>query len=237
MSKIYGYCRISTKQQNIERQVRNILDRYPDAVIVREVYTGTKVIGRHEFKKMLGNVKSGDTIVFDEVSRMSRNAEEGYELYMELYGKGVNLVFLKEPEIGTDRYKDAMERQIVRTKTGKKATDKLLNAISDALQEYMQDLSRQQIADAFARSQAEIDYLHKRTKEGMETARLNGEQIGQRSGNTWETKKEKKAKKRIRELSRSFEGSLKDSDVWKLCGISRNSFYKYKRELIDEING
>lgn len=38
---IYGYCRISTKKQNIERQVRNILAVHPDAIIVREVYTGT----------------------------------------------------------------------------------------------------------------------------------------------------------------------------------------------------
>ena len=43
---IYGYTRISTKKQNIERQVRNILAVHPDAIIVREVYTGTKFQGR-----------------------------------------------------------------------------------------------------------------------------------------------------------------------------------------------
>ena len=37
--QIYGYCRISTPQQNIERQVRNILTAYPTAHIIREVYT------------------------------------------------------------------------------------------------------------------------------------------------------------------------------------------------------
>lgn len=42
---IYGYTRISTKKQNIERQVRNILAVHPDAIIVREVYTGTKFQG------------------------------------------------------------------------------------------------------------------------------------------------------------------------------------------------
>lgn len=40
---IYGYCRISTPRQNLERQVRNIKAAYPDAVIVREIYTGTKM--------------------------------------------------------------------------------------------------------------------------------------------------------------------------------------------------
>ena len=61
---IYGYCRISAKQQNIERQVRNIEREYPNAKIIKEVYTGTK-INRIEFNKLLKVVKQGDTIVFD----------------------------------------------------------------------------------------------------------------------------------------------------------------------------
>lgn len=40
----FGYCRISTKRQSIERQVRNIKEKYPDTVIVTEVYTGTSII-------------------------------------------------------------------------------------------------------------------------------------------------------------------------------------------------
>ena len=68
---IYGYCRISTPRQNLERQVRNIRNNYTDAVIVREIYTGTKVQGRKEFTKLLKKVAKGDTLVFDSVSRMS----------------------------------------------------------------------------------------------------------------------------------------------------------------------
>ena len=74
---IYGYCRISTAKQNIERQIRNILSVYPDAVIYQEAYTGTKLYERKEFDKLLKRVKSGDTIVFDSVSRMSRSADDG----------------------------------------------------------------------------------------------------------------------------------------------------------------
>ena len=39
MGKIYGYVRISTKKQNMERQIRNIQKEYPEAVIIKEVYT------------------------------------------------------------------------------------------------------------------------------------------------------------------------------------------------------
>lgn len=90
---VYGYCRISTPQQNIERQVRNISDAYPSAHIVREVYTGTASQGRRELDKLLHVVQAGDTIVFDSVSRMSRSAEEGCALYETLYKRGVNLCF------------------------------------------------------------------------------------------------------------------------------------------------
>ena len=51
--QIYGYCRISTPRQNIERQVRNIAAAYPTAHIVREVYTGMACQGRRELDKLL----------------------------------------------------------------------------------------------------------------------------------------------------------------------------------------
>ena len=99
-----GYARISRRTQNIERQIRNILAAYPNAKLYTEAYTGTKIEGRTEFNKMMKDVQPGDTIIFDSVSRMSRNAEEGVELYFELVEKGVRLVFLKEHYIDSDVY-------------------------------------------------------------------------------------------------------------------------------------
>ncbi len=114
---VYGYCRISQKKQNIERQVRNITAVYPTAVILREAYTGRKIDGRKEWEKLNRTVRAGDTIVFDSVSRFSRNAEEGFELYQNLYNKDVDLVFLKEPQINTETFKRALERAIPMTGT------------------------------------------------------------------------------------------------------------------------
>ena len=73
----YGYCRISTKKQSIDRQIRNIQEHDKTANIIQEVYTGTKQ-DRPEWNKLYKNIKAGDTIIFDSVSRMSRNAEEGF---------------------------------------------------------------------------------------------------------------------------------------------------------------
>lgn len=71
---------------------------YPTAHIVQEAYTGTSIL-RPEWSKLYRILKKGDTVVFDSVSRMSRNAEEGFSLYEDLYNKGIQLVFLKEHHI------------------------------------------------------------------------------------------------------------------------------------------
>lgn len=81
---IYSYCRISTAKQSIDRQIRNIKAEYPTAHIVQEAYTGTSIF-RPEWLKLYRVLKAGDTAVFDSVSRMSRNAEEGFALYEDLY--------------------------------------------------------------------------------------------------------------------------------------------------------
>ena len=69
-----------TKKQSLERQIKNIKEAYPNAVIMEEVFTGTKVYGRKVFTQLRGVVKEGDTIVFDEISRMNRKEAEGFEL-------------------------------------------------------------------------------------------------------------------------------------------------------------
>ena len=128
--QIYGYCRISTPQQNIERQVRNILAAYPTAHIIREVYTGTTYQGRKELDKLLHIVQPGDTIVFDSVSRMSRNSDEGCQLYSELYARNINLYFLKEPHINTETSRQTIQRQIsTQLQTGNAATDSFVSAV------------------------------------------------------------------------------------------------------------
>ncbi len=220
---IYGYCRISKAKQSIERQIRNIKATYPEATIVQEVFTRTRM-ERKEWMKLYGKVKSGDVIVFDSVSRMSGNAEDGFAAYEELYGRGVALIFLKEPHINTDTYKKALESNIDLTGTN-------VDYILEGVNKYLMSLAKEQIRLAFEQSEKEVEDLHQRTKEGIETARLNGKQIGQRKGAKLNVKKANEAKEVILKHSKDFGGSLDDSEVIKLAGISRNSFYKYKREL------
>jgi len=223
---IYGYCRISTSKQSIERQQRNILSMYKDAILINEIFTGTKIYERKEFNKLLKQVKAGDTIVFDSVSRMSRNAEEGFKLYVELYNKGVELVFLKEQHINTSTYKKALTNNIQLTGTD-------VDFILEGINKYLLALAKEQIKIAFNQAEKEVQDLHQRTKEGLITAKLNGKQIGQKKGVKLTTKKSIKAKKDIIKYSKDFKGTLKDVEVIKLLGIARNTYYKYKKELVE----
>lgn len=221
--KQYGYVRVSTKKQNIERQIRNIKSEYPSAIIIQDEYTGTKM-SRPMWDRLMRNIKEGDTIIFDSVSRMSRNAEEGFAVYEKLFRDNIDLVFIKEPQINTRTYKKAMENSVPMTGT---AVDYILEGVN----RYLLELAKEQIKLAFERAEKEVEDLHQRTREGIETARINGKQIGGISGVKLTTKKSIEAKEIIRTHSKDFGGTLSDAECIKLAGISRNSFYKYKAEL------
>lgn len=231
---IYGYARISTKKQSIERQIRNILSVEPEAKIFQEAFTGTTT-DRKEWNKLQKVLKPNDTIIFDSVSRMSRNAEEGCIAYEQLYNNNINLVFLKESHINTEVYKQSIQKQInIQLETGNAATDKFINSIITALNDYTIDLAKEQIRLAFEQSEKEVQDLRQRTREGIETARQHGKQIGQKEGTKLTTKKSITAKAEILKHNKDFGGSLNDIDTMKLTGLARNTFYKYKRELKEQ---
>lgn len=99
------------------------------------------------------------------------------------------------------------------------------------LNNYFRKLAEKQIRIAFDQAEKEVQDLHQRTKEGIQTAKLNGKQIGQRKGNKLTIKKAAPAKEIILKHSKSFNGTLSDIECIKLTGLSKNTYYKYKAEL------
>ena len=232
---IYGYARISRKTQDINRQIRSISEAFPNAVIFQEAFTGTvRSTSRPEWSKLYKKVRSGDTLVFDSVSRMSRNAEDGIKVYFELFDRGVNLVFLNERHIDTSAYKKALENSGIKvdlSDENKTAENTLIKDIVEALNRFMRSKASDDIIKAFEQSEKEVKDLSKRTKGGIETARINGKQIGQQKGRKLTTKKSIESKKLIQQHSKDFDGTLDDACVMKLTGLSRNTYYKYKKAL------
>ena len=224
MSKIYGYCRVSTKSQKLERQIDNIGKAYPTAILFKEKFTGTKIDGREEFNKLLSKVKGGDTIVFDSVSRMSRNADEGFNLYEELYNKGIELVFLKEPHISTSTYKKALQNNVTMTGTN-------VDYILEGVNKYLMALAKEQIRLAFEQSEKEVKDLQQRIKEGIANSPKTQ---GIEQGRKLITKKSIEMKDRMKRHLKDFGGTDTDKQFMQENKISRNTFYKYKREIVEE---
>ena len=133
--------------------------------------------------------------------------------------------------------KPATTGQKLLTDCGQNRPLTTVDLILNGINEYLMRLAEKQIEIAFEQAQKEVDDLRQRTKEGIETARINGKQIGRVTGRKYVTNKEIEAKKQIIKYSKDFEGTLKDIDVIRLIGIAKGSFYKYKRALFDERKG
>lgn len=132
---IIGYARVSTRGQlkeghSIEVQTRNILDRYDDAEIRVEQYTGT-TMDRPIFNKLIEDLKQGDTLVVTKLDRLARNTVEGISIVQKLFNKGIsvhviNIGLLENTSMGkffltTLLAVAEMERNTIieRTQTGK----------------------------------------------------------------------------------------------------------------------
>ena len=222
---------MSTKHQRIARQITNITELYPKAIIIREFYTGTKQ-DRPNWNKLIEQIKTGDTIVFDSVSRMSRNAQEGFKDYKMLYQQGIHLVFLNEPLINTSVFDSTKSNLLsIQVETGNEAVDNFFKGNVRLINDFLMALAEEQIKAAFEQSEKEVTDLHSRISQGMREAKRNGVHIGLTKGTTLTTKKSVECKAIIKKHSKDFGGSLEDPDVIKLCGCSRNSYYKYKKEI------
>lgn len=233
--KIYGYVRISTKKQSVDRQIRNIKRAYPTAIIIVEEFTGTS-LDRPKWNKLLRMLQVGDTIVFDEVSRMSRNAKEGFETYKRLFESGIDLVFLKEPHINTESYRESMKSVFdMEIQSGDPDADELINSIMKAVNRFALCKIEKDIYRAFEQAQKEVDYLHQRTAEGIAVARINGKQIGLKKGSKLVTKKSIEVKPLIKKYNRAFGGPLNNEETIRQLGIAKMTFYKYKKEIIEEL--
>lgn len=227
---VYGYCRISTPKQSLTRQVQNISKFCPKATIITEIWTGTKQ-NRPKWQELFKRLRPRDTVIFDSVSRMSRNADEGIKEYMDLFDRNVTLVFLKERHIDTERYQKALDNSNIEL-----TDNKIANEFLKATMNVLKMLAADQIQCAFNQSAKEVDDLKARTAEGLRGAKEKGKRIGQAQGAKLTVKKAAPAKEVILKHSKSFGGTLNNKECARLANISRNTFYLYKRQLKAELS-
>ena len=142
-----GYARVSTPKQKLKRQIENLKSAYPEIIVVAEVFSA-KTDNRPRWQKLLRQCRNGivEKIVFDEVSRMSRDAESGFATYKELYDLGIEIEFLKEPHINSSVFRDACKNNInVDTSSMDDETARLLNTVLSGVNDYMMAIAEKQI--------------------------------------------------------------------------------------------
>lgn len=135
---IFGYARVSTEQQNLDRQI-DVLNKYGVDIIFNEKMTGTKR-NRPELTKLLDRMTEGDTVVIESLSRLGRSTKDLIELTELFEQKGVHLVSLKE-SIDTS------------TSTGKLLFT-LMSAIAQFERDVIADRTREGLRAARARGKA-----------------------------------------------------------------------------------
>ena len=129
-----GYARVSTQDQNLDRQLDNLRAAGCERIF-NEKMTGTKA-DRPELKTMLLTLRSGDVLVIDSFSRLSRSTKDLLQLVEQLTSMGVHLVSLKEN---------------LNTTT---ATGKLMLTMLSALSQFERDLIAERTVDGLKAARA-----------------------------------------------------------------------------------
>lgn len=94
---IYGYCRVSTKHQNLQRQIDALIKYGVNSrFIFTDKYTG-KTLDREGLNELLSVLKSGDVLVIKEIDRLGRNRKETKELIISLVKQDIELICLDMP--------------------------------------------------------------------------------------------------------------------------------------------
>ena len=221
--KIFGYCRVSTIKQKLERQEQNIKEVYPEAILFREEFSG-RTLDRPQYILLRQIASKGDKIVFDSVSRMSRNAEEGYQEYMTFWENGITLEFLNEPHLNTDfftRQLKSMEFNV--------DVDKTFEPLIEGIKKTLQNIIKGQIKIGFEQSEKEVNDLSKRTKEALAVLKEKGKELGRPKRRIPETIKKDIIENYI--LSRKKKGK----DFMEVYKISKPTFYIWLREIKGEM--
>lgn len=224
MCNVYGYMRISTKEERGKQQYtrqEQALNRYEKetgeefVLVFKEDQSGKTFKNRTQWKKLESIVQSGDCIVFKSIDRFTRNVDEGLEKYMDLMQKGVTLCFLDNPTLSTDYMKNLLNIAA--------------NQEDRIAKESLTFIARILLIAELDRAEKERQTISKRTKDGMAARKAEAEAAGKE----WHAgRKTGQVDKLTPELEADIalyltDRSVKGTDIMKKHNISRNTLRKY----------
>lgn len=146
---VYGYARVSHRDQNEARQIRELEKQGPDRIFTDK--RSGKDFDRPEYKKLVRKLKRGDLIYVKSIDRLGRNYEEIIEQWRVITKKkGADIVVLDMPLLDTRIGKDLL---------GTFVSDMVLQILSFV-------------------AQTEREAIKERQREGIEAAQLRGVKFG-----------------------------------------------------------
>ena len=221
MGDYYSYKRISTntERQNFNRQIKS-LERYAAEHNIEylleftEEKSAKSFDDRPEFKKLDKLLHAGDAVVFKDLSRFTREAENGYKKYMEWLARDINIIFIDNPTISSDYIKQMTaiaQNQDIVTKTAMESVIKLL---------LMVELDR---------AEQQRRYISKAITDGIAASnKKSGRKTGQLDKMTDELKNDILNYLRNRHITQN--------ELIKKYNISRNTLKKYIKVIESKQN-
>ena len=198
---IFGYARVSTKEQNLGRQLKE-LDAFGCERIYTEKQSG-KDFNRPVYREMRAKIRFSDVLVVHDLSRFGRNKEEIRDEWKSLIDEEIDVVVLNMPILDTRKYKEL------------EGMGQLVSDIVFTLLSWMVDDDRQRIRTA--------------QQEGITIAKQQGKyRGGKKRYHEGATGKDKVIYERVVQLLSDNKSIV---DIHREVGISRNTIYTIKAEL------
>lgn len=219
---IYGYCSTASGKRELTKQRNRILEDYPDAVFLHEKHKINLEDPIFLLEHLRAVVTSQDMLVFDSIYRISTDADTCYRTYNILLNTGINLVFLKEPYLNTAIYQNVL-------------SSIKESAIREQVIDAVYYILREQIKASLIYAEQSFLTQSRKRKDGIERARAEGKQIGQKTGATLHIKKKAAIKKGIQENAKDFGGTMTDAECMAHLRVSYHTYKKYKQELEEEL--
>src|SRR5690625_3714590 len=198
---IIGYARVSSKDQNLERQIKE-LKKYGCERIFEEKQSG-KNLEREVYKKMRSKMRFGDVLVVHDLSRFGRNKDDIRDEWKVLIEEEIDIVVLNMPILDTRKYKELEG-------VGQLVSDIVLTLLS-----WMVDEERERIRTA--------------QKEGIEIAKQQGKFRGGKK--RYHSNAVGKDKVIYNEVIRCLDEGVSVIDIHRRTGLARNTIYKIKSEM------
>lgn len=224
---VYGYCSITLRQGSYEAQENKIKELRPDAVIIKDDLSKASNIGYTKgINLLLTSVKPGDYVIMEGPEKLGKNTINAYNVFLKLHQVGALLYFYNVQHLSTDTitkvYNNLMRN--ARDRSGKfKLYDFIQTVYKDQIVDYLDYFYKERENRKKRRTQTNIEKGHGKSGKGT-------------TGLTYLSSNFYRYKDMIINESKSFNGTLSDQELLEKTGLSRNSYYKYKKAIKAELD-